>query len=738
MSTAEPGPRPRRRRGWWAALALVTACTGLWLAAPWIVERMLIARLEAQGFAGAALDVRRVGPFETRIEGLRLPAVSAERVTVRYTPLAALRGDLYAVLLEGLSIEGGARETALSLVRAEQALRTASGLRIAHIEFGEARVALAAPGGDWNATLRGALVQTASGALEGAVSVVATSTAGAFGGELRLAPDAEGRTAASLRVREAVIRLPGLTLESLAGDISIGRSGGPLPVFDFDLQAGGRAPDGTGLERARLRLVSEGATAFASLAGIDLEGRRFTVESAFDVTGGPEGAALRLSRPGSLSFLDRPVRNAAPLSLDVRIEPGDEPALRLLAAPDGIRLVHALRLALRPTMVATAAGPARIEGGQVAIDGTIGPEGTRGQSEARIPRLVLTASGIRAEGVRLTVHWEEGPPRFELAADRLAPSADPPWFAPVPVLLSGTGTLAGARFAGTIGGAPGQPAMEVEGETAGIAAGRARLRLRPVDLARPGALAALSPAAARVASETRGSVAARWDLAWAPDGARADGRVLLRDVAGTLPFGRIERLNGVVALDRMAPLSTVGPQTVSVGLADVGLPLTDGTLTFQLENGQPALTAARFDLAGGLVTLTEATLSPAFDGALLTLEAAGLDLGPAAGDGRFSGPLPVEITREHVRIRAARPATAAAPAFRSDATGEAAAPSVRAATGFTLDRPHGGRPRLTGSDGPLDFLADLAQRLDRYVRGTAERHRVPEATRRQMQAFGEP
>lgn len=744
------GDRPnglsRRRRRWLAAAVVAAALVGGWLATPWIVERAVAHRLAALGFPDATLTVRHVGPFETRIEGLRLATLAADRVTVRYTPLAALSGDIYAVLMEGVTIRGGARETAHALADAEAALRTASGLRIRHIEFEEAAAHIAAPGGEWNATLRGALVQTPSGALKGAVSVVATSVAGAFGGEVRLAPDAEGRTAVRLAVREAVLRLPGLTLEGLAGEIGVGRSAGPMPRFDLDLQASGRSPGGAGLERARLRLESDGGKITASLAGIDLEGRRFTIEGAADARREAEGLAFRLSRAGSIAFLDRPVRGAQPLALDARIEPDATPVARLILDGDGVRLAHAVRLALQPASLPSPAGPLRLEGGTVAIDGVLAPDGPRGRATAMVPALAATARGIRAEGMRLEIHWEEGAPGFELTAERVASTADPPWFGPLPARIAGSAAAAEIRFAGTLGGETGQPRVEIEGEAAGPDKGQLRYRLRPVDLASPGALAALSSAIARVATRPAGRAAARGEIAWSAG--RIDGRcrILLRDYAATFPFGRVERVNGVLVLDGLQPPSTAGVQTLSVGLVDVGLPLTDGTLSFRLEDGRPTLTDARFAMAGGLVTLTEATLSPAFDGAMLQLEAAGLDLGQITGgaDGRYSGRLPVEIGPGGVAIRDGRLAAARspAPAFRSDTTGEAAG-NVAAGPRdlrFSVERPPGGRTaaRITTDGSPFELLGDLGQHIDRWIRSRLDRHRVPPRTQQAIREYGEP
>lgn len=640
--------RPRRRLGRWLLLAAGLVIAAAWLAGPAIVQPLIARRLATAGASGAMFDVRRVGPFETRIEGFRLAGVTADRIFLRYTPWAVFRGDIHSLVLEGLAIRGPAGATALAAARAEETLRTADGLRIAHIVFGEAKLALAVPGGDWEASLRGSLAEAPSGALDGAISVVATSAAGAFGGELRLAPGDDGRTEVRLELREAALRLPGLTLEPLAGEIAVARSDGPLPRLGVDLEMGGAfAGGGGGIERARLRLASEGAGAAASFAGIDRAGRRFTIEGAADATAGPDGIQLRLSRPGSVSFLGLPARGT-PTVLEGRIEPGDAPAARLVVDEDGIRLVHALRLALRPATVATVAGPARIEGGRISVDGRLGPEGPRGSAVLRVPLLALPQAGIAAEDAALAVRWEEGPARFELTAAAIRSTAVPPWFATLPLAVAGTAGASGVAFDGKLGG-PSAVTVEIAGEAGWTGDGRARLRLRPVDLAM---LGRLSPALAETAREAGGLAAARAELRWNADGPEGTGQVLLRDVAAALPFGRIAGVSGVVALDRLVPPSTAGPQALAVGSADIGLPLSAGTVSFRLDDGRPALAGARFRIGGIAATLAGSTLSPGLDRALLHWRLSGDD----------GGLVSVEVTGAGSRIVAGQPPRETAPA----------------------------------------------------------------------------
>ncbi|MGE0715100.1 MAG: YdbH domain-containing protein [Alphaproteobacteria bacterium] len=760
------GTAPRGRRRWrrWALLGIAVALILAWFNAPWIVERLVVARLATAGAGPVALDVRRVGPFETLIEGLRLGSdttLAAERAIVRYTPLAVFRGEIYSVTLEGLAVAGPVADAAATAARVEGWLRTGTGVRVAHVEFGEAKATVESPGGNWNATLRGHLSQAASGALDGSVSVVATSVAGAFGGELRLKPDDSGRTTARLAVREGILRLPGLTLESMTGEIAVARGAGPLPDVEIDIQAGGKAAGGGGIERGRLRVLVEGGTAGASLAGIDLDGRRLTVETAFDVTSDADGVALRPSRPGSISFLDRPVRGAMPLALDARIMPGGAPALRLVRDGAGTRVIHTLRIELRPTTLPTAFGPARLQGGLLAIDGTIGEGSARGAATLAGLTMALPDRRIAAEDVSLVLRWEEMPPRLEIAARQVRSTASPALFAPFALRVAGAPAAGGTTLAGR--GTGERFTFDLDGTAARDGSGAARVRLRPVDLA-GGGLAGLSPAAAAVARDASGTLAARGELRWSAAGADGSGRVLLRDVSAALPFARVGRVDGVVALESLAPPTTSGVQRLSVGVVDAGLPLTGGTIAFRLDGGRPSLESARFQMAGGLVTLTEATLSPAFDVALLRLEAAGLDAGIIARDagvdglaaeGRISGSLPIEIRGGTASFaggmlagtgagRLALRQAGGPPAFRSDTAGETAGDTGLdgapwADLRLAIERDAGGRMlgRVSAAGRP-QVAFDLEGRLDRLVRRALDRYRAPPEIERSIGEYGDP
>ena len=151
------------------------------------------------------------------------------------------------------------------------------------------------------------------------------------------------------------------------------------------------------------------------------------------------------------------------------------------------------------------------------------------------------------------------------------------------------------------------------------AAGHAKLDLAPVRFA-PDRLqpTALAPLLAGVVEDVSGQLALRGALGW---GAGADLRTDLDLLVENLAFSsgpaRFAQVNGVIAFDRLAPLSTPPGQQLAIGLVDIGLPLTDGLLTFDLEPGQLVVEQLRWQFAQGRIRAAPFTIGSADDAALL-------------------------------------------------------------------------------------------------------------------------
>jgi hypothetical protein len=171
-------------------------------------------------------------------------------------------------------------------------------------------------------------------------------------------------------------------------------------------------------------------------------------------------------------------------------------------------------------------------------------------------------------------------------------------------------------------------------------------QLQPEALYPPLAALGLREVAGRVEARGRVTRAADGALAWTAD-------VALRDLAAATPLARFEGLAAALALAGPPPY-TPKRQIVSIGLLDVGVPLTEGLVEGSLRrDGALALRRARFRFADGALEAGETVIDPRGTPGAVTLRAEGLDLasllervalGGLTGTGRVEGELP--LTRE--------------------------------------------------------------------------------------------
>jgi hypothetical protein len=112
-------------------------------------------------------------------------------------------------------------------------------------------------------------------------------------------------------------------------------------------------------------------------------------------------------------------------------------------------------------------------------------------------------------------------------------------------------------------------------------------------------------------------------------------------------------VNGLVRFDRLVPPATPPAQRLSIGRLDVGLPLSQGFMTYQLQpEGSLAVQELRFRFAGGALRAEPFRVGSDGSGISVILKAEGLDLARLleqtqlsglTGEGRISGRLPVVI-----------------------------------------------------------------------------------------------
>ena len=227
----------------------------------------------------------------------------------------------------------------------------------------------------------------------------------------------------------------------------------------------------------------------------------------------------------------------------------------------------------------------------------------------------------------------------------------------------------------------------------------------------------------------------------------------------------------MIALDQLAPPSTPPGQQLAIGLVDIGLPLTDGLLTFDLEPGQLVVEQLRWQFAEGRIRAAPFTIGS--EGmqfsTTLTAERLQLDeifalaqLDGLTGEGTMHGTLPITVAGSEAIVEGGelvsdRPGWVR---YRPDqapaalqAGGENVNLLLQALENFryeelrlTIDgrtdgemdvglHIKGANPDLY--DGyPIEFNLNLEGALADVLRAGLAGYQIPERIREQMQGFG--
>ncbi len=304
--------------------------------------------------------------------------------------------------------------------------------------------------------------------------------------------------------------------------------------------------------------------------------------------------------------------------------------------------------------------------------------------------------------------------------------------------------------------------------------GEADLRLRPLRFQPEGLQPAeLLPALASLRGVT-GTVAAGGHLAWDPAGGlRPRLDLLLQNLSGTAGPVAFQGLNGVARLTRLSPLSTPPGQEVSVALLSAGLPMTDGLVRFQLDQGRLRLEEGALSLAGGRVRLEPTVLDLSAPRLTLGLQVQEVDLAQIvaltgleglSATGRLSGRLPLALhdgTASIVvgRLAAQEPGLLryrpAEPPAALAGGGQPVQMLLQALDDFrygrlelVLNGTAGGETtaalHLAGAnpafhDGyPLELNLNLAGKLDTILDQALTGYQIPDRIRQRMTEFGSP
>lgn len=163
----------------------------------------------------------------------------------------------------------------------------------------------------------------------------------------------------------------------------------------------------------------------------------------------------------------------------------------------------------------------------------------------------------------------------------------------------------------------------------------------------------LSPIVDGVLTETEGEIALDGRISWEDGELDSDLSLLIKELGFAIGPARLSRINSVIRLDSLTPPTTPDQQLLSVGLLDVGLPLTDGLVSMKLRpDGQLAVDQLTWRLADGAVRAAPFTFGSDVKDLTMVLTAEQLDLeallrltplDELTGEGRIDGTLPLTI-----------------------------------------------------------------------------------------------
>jgi len=425
----------------------------------------------------------------------------------------------------------------------------------------------------------------------------------------------------------------------------------------------------------------------------------------------------------------------------IRLDRVRDTSVQLALAPGlGIRTVH------------FDVGAARFALPDIGVSGgNLGVDGRWSRRLQPILSVVVHAGGLRTE--------QSPAPVVPLAVD-LAVQGDP---------------AAALEVSGWALGAPGEPKARLAvRHDARSGRGSLDVQLEPQRFGEGGLPAeVLFPVLASYVRAVTGRVEGHLDYSWGARGAGGSAHLLFDNVAFDSDLGRVEALNGPIALRSLTPPATDGWQTVAVGLFNPGLPLTNGVARFRLsEDGRLGVNRLNWDWADGRLRAFPFDVSLTRPEGRFEVLARGLSLReilaltPFEGlsaTGRLDGQLPVMIEGDDLRIADGQLTTTAPGRIRYEGGGDAAA-LRRSLTSFDLNtlkavfsdfrydqlslsldgrvggemiakiRVSGANPEFQGGR-PVRLNLNLSGKLVSILRQSLRVYRIPEEVRQRMMEY---
>ncbi len=279
----------------------------------------------------------------------------------------------------------------------------------------------------------------------------------------------------------------------------------------------------------------------------------------------------------------------------------------------------------------------------------------------RLPR-----SGLAAEQVAATLTLrpmaEDGPPdEFRIADGLLRLTGTAPLL--VPLRTTGEGVIGDDGLSFTLAGvgAAGSLRAAARGDISFVGGGgRVDFDIAPVTFApgvrSPGDVFPVLQDGPILAAT--GAVSARGEYGWGARRARG-ARIRLEDLGVVTDFLEAAGIDGTVALTGFHPVVAPPGQRLDIAVVDLGILLEGGQVVFGLTGDRLAVSALRFDWAGGQVSAEPFTVALGDPDDTVVLTANGIDLAALAGQlpmedlsvtGRLRGRVPLRLDDDTIHF----------------------------------------------------------------------------------------
>lgn len=345
----------------------------------------------------------------------------------------------------------------------------------------------------------------------------------------------------------------------------------------------------------------------------------------------------------------------------------------------------------------------------------------------------------------------------------------------VPMALDGTASLDGPilKVKGKIHDDQTKMSLAVAGDyNLAKGAGKADIDLEPIVFAQGGLQPHnLLPLLRSRMEDISGSVDLAGSVTVAQGKLGSDLKLRLQKLSGKIGPVVLRNLNTVVEIDRPWPLSTKPDQVLSVELADVGLPLTNGLVRFKIDDGKKlSIAESRLEMIGGKVTMDPIVLALGAPAQQLSLKVDNLSVAELfqqfgvaglTGEGSISGTVPVTLFPAGLAIPKARLEAAGPGTLKYDpnqaplalkSAGESVAMVLQALSDFhytelalDLDRSLVGDAALglhiRGSNPnfyngyPVELNLTISGRLDEVLRKGLAGYQVPDMIEERLKSY---